>query len=149
MHTRYMLGRREGRFGNRFLVPFIAFALVAGVGYYFASSGNTLPGGTTATVDPLTGSGRVFVDENDNGVRDAGERLLSRVPVTVRIPEARLETISSNVVESREAVYYTFQFSLILVREFESAVVILHYTEAAAGPSIHFDIFFNIAIIYL
>ena len=140
--------RREGRFGNRFLVPFIAFALVAGVGYYFASSGNTLPGGTTATVDPLTGSGRVFVDENDNGVRDAGERLLSRVPVTVRIPEARLETISSNVVESREAVYSTFRFPLIQEREFESAEVIFRDPEAAAGLSIHFDSYPSIGVIY-
>src|SRR5690625_1861432 len=131
--------RRSGGYGNRFLGPLIAFALVAGIGYYVASNGSSLPAGATATADPLTGSGRVFVDENGNGVRDAGESILARVPVTVQVPEARLEANSTNVVESREAVWSTFRFPLLREGEFDDATVTFRDEEAAQGLSIHLE----------
>lgn len=129
--------RRADRPGNRWLAPVAAALVVAAVGYVVADARTGVAEGIAADVNATRGIGTVYIDENGNGERDLGEEYVPFAPVIVGVEDARLETTSRNIVESREAVYSTFRFPLISEGEYESFDVSFDDPAAAEDLSIH------------
>lgn len=148
----YLLRRwqieRSQRPGNPWLLALAVAASIAGSGYLIASRGATAPEGIAAEVSPSRGVGSVFIDSDGDGERGPGEELVPFAPVVVSIPEARLQTNSTNLIESQEVVYSTFRFPLLSENEFEEVNVLFRDPAEAEGLSIHFERYPSIGTLY-
>lgn len=134
--------------GNPWLLPLGLALAVAGVGYWLSSAGSSLPENVTTDFRADRGRGTVFIDENDNGRFDRGERSVPFAQVVVSVPEGRLGTSLQNLIESRRAVNSTFRFPTLLEREFESAEVAFADPQDAERFSLHFVSFPSAGVVY-
>jgi His/Glu/Gln/Arg/opine family amino acid ABC transporter permease subunit len=138
--------RRAERPGNAWLLPLVAAAVVAGIGYPLSSQ--ALPQGTTADFSANRGRGTIFLDADGNGSRDRGERTLPYARVQLEVPEGVLQDNTQNIVESRRRVQSTFRFPALKEREFRSAEVTFANPEAADGLNIHYLNFPSSGLVY-
>ena len=138
--------RRQERPGNAWLLPLLAAAVVAGIG--FPLSSGALPEATTTDFTADRGRGTVFVDTDGNGVRNAGERALPYSRVRIEIPEGVLTQNTQNIVESRRRVQSTFRFSALRERQFSEAEVTFANPDAAQGLGIHYLNFPSSGLVY-
>ena len=148
----YLLRRRQiersQRPGNPWWAALGAGVLVAGAGYLIAASGVSVPQDLTAEVRPARGVGTVFLDSDGDGEHGRSEKAVPYAPVIVSLDEARLETNSTNLVESQEIVYSTFRFPMLSANEYDEVEVVFREPEEAEGLSIHFDRYPSIGTIY-
>jgi His/Glu/Gln/Arg/opine family amino acid ABC transporter permease subunit len=139
---------RSQRPGNPWSAPLLVAAAIAGAGYLISLAAASTPEGLAAQVSPSRGVGVVYLDSDGDGSRDRNERRVPRAPVVVSIPEARLQTNSTNLIESKQIVYSTFRFPRLSRNEFEDAEVVFREPEEAEGLSIHFERYPSIGTIY-
>jgi His/Glu/Gln/Arg/opine family amino acid ABC transporter permease subunit len=139
---------RSERPGNPWSLPLLSALGIIVVGYIAASLTTRLPDDVMSDFRPDRARGTVFIDSNQNGVRDANERVVPYAATLITIPEGRLNTTTQNLTESRGVVNSTFRFSPLREGQFETAEVTFVDPVEAEQFAIHFLNFPSAGLIY-
>lgn len=128
---------RSERPGRAWPLALLVGALVAGSGYFVASSGARAPADLAIDLNVERGRGATFRDADGDGTRDRDEDLVGFVPVTVRVSEGVLESRSQNLIEQRTVKPSTLRFPILEDGEYESAEIRIVGDENAERFSVH------------
>lgn len=128
---------RSERPGRAWPLALLVGAVVAGGGYFVASSGARPPADLAIDLNVERGRGATFRDADGDGTHDRSEQLVGFVPVTVRVSEGVLESRSQNLIEQRTVKPSTLRFPILEDGEYESAEVRIVGDENAERFSVH------------
>ena len=139
---------RSERPGNPWLIPLGSALLITVVSYVVVANSSALPEGIATDFRADRGRGSVFVDENDNGRLDRGERTVPYAYTVITLEEGVLTDTTQNLTESRRRVNASFRFPTLRENEFETAEVRFADPDAAEGLSIAFTDFPSEGVVY-
>ena len=141
---------KSDRPGNPWTYALLSAVLIAGTGFFVASSNTRLAENTTSDFRADRGRGSVYIDANQNNQLDNNEKIVPYALTIVTVEDGTLTTTSQNLTESRRVVNGTFRFPLIEKSEIdvENTTVEFVDPDQAEGLAIHHTNFPSIGLIY-